>query len=257
MIRGIRGLPGILLAIFLAASTVGCEKRCLICVEDGPTTPTCAYVVTPTAQHFPYQGGAGNVVVNTQSGCSWTALSNAPWITITSGSSGSGNGSTTYTVAVNSGPARISTLIVAGQTVTITQEAGPQAPQPTPPPNPQPTPRPPQPTPQPTPPTPQSTPVPTPQPTPTPPPIPSCTYAVGAPPAFTYQGGNGGFNVSTSRSDCSWTAVSNAGWIEITSGSSGTGNGTVSFRVGGNPGPARTGTISVAGKTVTISQGAQ
>jgi len=46
------------------------------------------------------------------------------------------------------------------------------------------------------------------------------------------------------------------GWIAITSSASGSGNGTVSYLVGGNGGAARTGTISVAGKTVTVTQSA-
>ncbi len=91
--------------------------------------------------------------------------------------------------------------------------------------------------------------------TPTPTPMPVCTYAVQeTPQEFTYQGGNGGFSVSTSPSNCSWTAVANVGWVAVTSGFSGIGNGTVNYLVAGNGGPARTGTISVADKTVTVRQ---
>jgi len=76
------------------------------------------------------------------------------------------------------------------------------------------------------------------------------------PQQFTYKGGSGGFSVSASRSDCEWSAVSKVGWIAITGGSPGTGNGTVSYLVAGNAGPARTGTIAVAGHTVTVVQSA-
>jgi hypothetical protein len=78
-----------------------------------------------------------------------------------------------------------------------------------------------------------------------------------SPQQFTYQGGTGGFSVSASRSDCPWTAVARVAWIAITGGASGSGNGSVSYMVAGNGGPARTGTISVAGKTVTVTQSAQ
>ena len=61
--------------------------------------------------------------VSTTSACSWTASSNASWITITSGASGSGNGSLAYSFAANTGDSRTGTLTIAGQTYTVTQEA--------------------------------------------------------------------------------------------------------------------------------------
>jgi len=230
----------LLQGLFVVALTVvsfGCGDRCETCdptAPSAPTAPACSFTIVPTAQHFPYQGGAGNVVVTTQSGCSWNAVSNSAWLTVTN----AGGGSVSYTVQANTGGARTGTLTVAGQTVTITQDGAPAAP-----------PRPPQ---------PQPSPSPTPEPPqPTPPPV-TCTYAVQeTPQQFTYQGGNGGFSVSASRSSCTWTAVSNVAWIAITGGSPGSGNGTVSYIVAGNGGPARTGTISVAGKTVTVKQSAQ
>jgi hypothetical protein len=48
--------------------------------------------------------------------------------------------------------------------------------------------------------------------------------------------------------------VSNASWITTTS--SGSGNGTVSYAVAGNAGSARSGTITVGGQTFTVSQSA-
>ena len=41
------------------------------------------------------------------SGCAWTATSNAAWITVTAGATGSGTGSVSYSVATNSGARRI------------------------------------------------------------------------------------------------------------------------------------------------------
>jgi hypothetical protein len=57
-------------------------------------------------------------------------------------------------------------------------------------------------------------------------------------------------------SGCGWTAVSNASFIIIASGTSGAGNGTVTLNVTPNTGAARTGTVTIAGQTVTISQAA-
>jgi hypothetical protein len=69
------------------------------------------------------QGDDGNVNVSTSSGCSWSAVSNVSWIAITSGASGTGNGTVRYLVAANVGGARTGTLTIAGQTLTVTQAA--------------------------------------------------------------------------------------------------------------------------------------
>jgi hypothetical protein len=58
----------------------------------------------------------------------------------------------------------------------------------------------------------------------------------------------------TTSSGCAWTAASNAGWISITSGASGSGNGAVSFSIAANTGSARTGTLTIAGSTFTVNQ---
>ena len=83
----------------------------------------------------------------------------------------------------------------------------------------------------------------------------SCSFSLSATSSqqFAVSGGTGTVNVST-RSGCSWTATSNATWISISSGASGTGNGTVAYSVGANPGAARTGTITVAGQAYTVTQ---
>jgi hypothetical protein len=53
---------------------------------------------------------------------------------------------------------------------------------------------------------------------------------------------------------CAWTATSNAAWIALTSGASGTGRGTVAFSIDRNRGQARTGTLTIAGHTFTVQQ---
>jgi hypothetical protein len=57
-------------------------------------------------------------------------------------------------------------------------------------------------------------------------------------------------------SGCGWTAAShNTGWIAITAGSSGTGNGTVAYNVSSNSSTSsRTGTLSIGGNTLTVTQ---
>jgi hypothetical protein len=60
--------------------------------------------------------------------------------------------------------------------------------------------------------------------------------------------------VTTTLPSCSWTASSNAGWIVIQGGSSGTGNGTVTYAVSDSGAASRTGTMTIAGETFTVMQ---
>jgi hypothetical protein len=74
--------------------------------------------------------GAANVPVSVLafSGCTWTAASNVSWLTIVSGSPGSGDGTLQYSAAANSGTsARVGTLTIAGHTYTVTQAPVPPA----------------------------------------------------------------------------------------------------------------------------------
>jgi hypothetical protein len=75
--------------------------------------------------------------------------------------------------------------------------------------------------------------------------------------SFAANGGMGSFNITTFPQDCNWTAVANDPWIQITSGSNGTGDGVVGYTVAANSDPTpRTGTITAAGLTFTVLQGA-
>ncbi len=68
-------------------------------------------------------------------------------------------------------------------------------------------------------------------------------------------GGETGKIAVVASGDCGWTAKSNAAWVTITSGLSGTGNGKVEYAVAANTGTAsRTGTLTIAGKTFTVTQ---
>jgi hypothetical protein len=83
----------------------------------------------------------------------------------------------------------------------------------------------------------------------------SCSFNVSpTSQTFNTMGGSGSVSVTTS-SGCSWSAVSNSTWIVLTSGSGGTGSGIVAFEVRENlTGGFRTGSLTVAGTTVTVSQ---
>lgn len=84
---------------------------------------TCTYSISPTIQIFSSANAAsGNVTVTTDTSCSWNAVSNASWITITSGNSGTGTGSVGYNVSPNTKkPARTGTLTIAGKIFTVKQ----------------------------------------------------------------------------------------------------------------------------------------
>ncbi len=85
----------------------------------------------------------------------------------------------------------------------------------------------------------------------------ACTFSLNpAGASFGPSGGSGSVSVATSSSSCAWTAVANNPWIAVTSRGSGTGTGSVSYRVAANTGAARTGSITIAGHMLTVTQAA-
>ena len=195
---------------FAAAATTG-PSRSGSAVVAGQTilisqTPGCSFAISPESASVPASAATGKVSVATGAGCSWTASSNASWLTITSGSSGSGNGDVQYSASAATGPARSGTLTIAGRTFTFNQGDG-------------------------------------------------CTFSLSATSANVDDaGGQGTFNVQAAGG-CGWTASSAVPWITITSGASGTGNGTVRFTAAANGGPPRSGAITAGGQTFTVQQG--
>jgi hypothetical protein len=84
----------------------------------------CSFSITPTSQTIAPGGGSATVAVTAGSGCAWTAVSNAAWISITTGASGSGSGTVSYSVSADvTGSNRTGTLTVAGKTLTVSQNA--------------------------------------------------------------------------------------------------------------------------------------
>lgn len=92
--------------------------------QDGASA--CTYTLTPTSTTISDSGGSGNFGVSSGVGCTWSATSNVSWITTSS--TGSGSGTVTFTVAANSGTARIGSILIAGQTFTVNQSAATGAP---------------------------------------------------------------------------------------------------------------------------------
>ncbi len=83
----------------------------------------------------------------------------------------------------------------------------------------------------------------------------ACSASVtAAPPAFSPYGSSRAASVSL-NTGCAWTASTTDAWISIASGASGSGSGSVTYAVAANTSAAsRTGTLTIAGKAVTIAQ---
>jgi hypothetical protein len=84
----------------------------------------------------------------------------------------------------------------------------------------------------------------------------SCSYSFSSYDShFSSTGGSEEFTVMPSSSDCQWTAVSDASWIQINSGGNGPGNQTLCYSVQNNSGnEERTGHINIENEIYTITQ---
>jgi hypothetical protein len=196
---------------FTAAPNAGASRSATIQIGTGTATitqpaPACTYTISPSSQAFPAAGDNGSVAVTAGAGCSWTATEVVPWISITSGATGSGNGTVNFSVDANTGAARSATLTIAGRAFTVTQAAA------------------------------------------------ACSYSIAPTGQSVAAAGGTGTIAVTSASGCTWNAINNANWLTITSAASGSGNGSVTFSAAANTGPARTGTLTIAGQTFTVTQ---
>jgi len=82
--------------------------------------PPCnAFQLSSTGASYGSSGGSSNVTVTDSGACSWTMTSSVPWIVVTSGGSGVGNGTVTYSVSSNTSiNARTGSLNLVGQFAT-------------------------------------------------------------------------------------------------------------------------------------------
>jgi hypothetical protein len=85
----------------------------------------CEIALSSTREAVEASGGDRTLQVTASSPqCTWAATPGVPWIRITSGASGSGNGSVGFHVDALDGPARSGTIQIAGEIVQIDQGAG-------------------------------------------------------------------------------------------------------------------------------------
>ena len=80
----------------------------------------CTYALSASTVAIPPGGGSATINVFSPSGCPWTAVPNAGWLTITAGASGTGSGSFTLAGGTNSGSTNlVGTITVMQQTLTV------------------------------------------------------------------------------------------------------------------------------------------
>jgi len=254
-------------------------------------SPGCTFSINPASLNVGASGGTNTIQVQTAAECAWSSATGATWITVTSGTSVSGPGQAQLAVAANTGPARTGSVTLAGQTIhvaqasgctytvspstqdvagtggagaasittaagcgwtakaavewiTVSAPSGSGAAQ--------------------------------------------VSYSVGAnpgprrsgtitvvnqvvtvnqasqcvwsfaPPSHELGPGGGFGSVLVFVSGpCTWTAVSNADWIQVVAGASGVGGGLLQFTAAPNPGAARTGTITVGGEKYIVNESAR
>ncbi len=186
----------------------------------------CVWKVTPETASVGATGGDLRATLTTEDFCTWTLASRVAWIDVMSALSGSGSAEISLHVDGNSGAGRSGSVEFPSGTIRIEQQEAPK-------------------------PAPSPVPVPSPAPAPVP-----CAFAV-TPNKFD--------NVSTAASDisvdvsttagCAWTATSSASWITLKS-PAGTGSAKVTLSVAANTGDQRTGSVIVAGRTISVTQNA-
>ena len=88
-----------------------------------PPSSGCDYNLKPTRLEVKAKSDDYDIEVKTEKSCRWTASSPVSWVTIKDVSRDSGDGKVRIRVEENRGPARSTTLLVAGEPFGLTQEA--------------------------------------------------------------------------------------------------------------------------------------
>ncbi len=188
--------------------TIAIGGKLLTVTQDAAA---CSSTLSSTAESFESAGGSRAVSVTMAAGCSWTAVSNSPWITVTSGAgpNTSGNGGVGFLVPANTSTApRTGSLAIAGKTVNVTQ-AG------------------------------------------------TCDVTLAPTSVSAGAGASTGLVGLATGTSCPWTAASSAGWLTVTSGANGTGNGTVGYSIAANTGTAaRSASLTIGGRQFSVNQAA-
>jgi hypothetical protein len=96
--------------------------------SNAQVTVVCSYSLSTNAVFFNCSGGNRSVLIRTTGDCQWQAHSSNHWITVTSASTGTGDGSITFNVAANNSITPRTGMIVAGGKQLIIAQGGDFAP---------------------------------------------------------------------------------------------------------------------------------
>ena len=193
----------------IGSATIG--GRIFGVTQDGQATAACTYAISPATQWASALGAPGSVSINTAAGCSWWAdieQGGQPWITFPSAQRGAEPATIPYTVQPNPSPASRTANVV------VHGDSGNAR-------------------------------------------LVQTVTQAGATCVYTVSpsssnwgagGGRAGMTVDARPESCSWRTATDAGWITIDAGASGTGGGFVDFRVSPNAtGAPRSGEVVVSG----------
>jgi hypothetical protein len=90
--------------------------------QQGRPPTVCTYELSPAGADIGHDELRATFNVTAPSECTWTAASNASWLLVTSGGSGSGSGAVSYTAMRNAETtARAAAITVADKTFTLRQ----------------------------------------------------------------------------------------------------------------------------------------
>ncbi|MFZ5898521.1 MAG: CARDB domain-containing protein [Bacillota bacterium] len=93
------------------------------------SSSSCSILVSPTSLNTGSGSASFPVSVSAPAGCPWSAVSNAPWITLSGTTQGTGSGAFTLSIAANTGiSVRSGTVLAGGQLITIRQDGQSSAP---------------------------------------------------------------------------------------------------------------------------------
>src|SRR5260370_35911324 len=102
--------------------------RYLLCLAAAlPSFAGCSFTLSPTSATMSYLSGNALITITASaSNCAWTAVSNSPWIAVSVGQSGTGNGVTGFIVTQNpSNSPSSGALTVAGIGFGVPQNGAP------------------------------------------------------------------------------------------------------------------------------------
>jgi hypothetical protein len=92
-----------------------------------PPPAPCTYSLSTISLEIAGDGGSRSISMTTAGDCVWLAVSHVPWIAITQGPKGTGNGTITFSVEANTDVnTRVGTIHAGGQTLTISQAEIPE-----------------------------------------------------------------------------------------------------------------------------------